>query len=115
MARVRWRCPTGGPKPAASKNYFKSNIKVIDTDLRRARKILFLNFRNCVLMPHPVSGRGAYRDRHGTRGGDAVGVSGCSVISSCGRTTRCDGEIVWSWRPDAGAKFAGDDPVDDGG
>jgi hypothetical protein len=26
-----------------------------------------------------------------------------------------DGEIVWSWRPDAGAKFAGDDPVDDGG
>jgi hypothetical protein len=24
-------------------------------------------------------------------------------------------EIVWSWRPDAGAKFAGDDPADDGG
>jgi len=26
-----------------------------------------------------------------------------------------DGEVVWFWRPDAGAKFAGDDPVNDGG
>jgi|EndMetStandDraft_5_1072996.scaffolds.fasta_scaffold435295_1 hypothetical protein len=26
-----------------------------------------------------------------------------------------DGEIVWSWRPDAGAKLARDDLADDGG
>jgi len=26
-----------------------------------------------------------------------------------------DGEIAWSWHPDAGAKPAGDDPAGDGG
>jgi hypothetical protein len=29
--------------------------------------------------------------------------------------TDADGEIVWSWRPDAGVKSLGDDPRDDGG
>jgi hypothetical protein len=29
--------------------------------------------------------------------------------------TRADGEVVWSWRPDAGAKLCGDDLRSDGG
>ncbi len=28
---------------------------------------------------------------------------------------QADGEVVWSWRPDAGAKACGSDPQDDGG
>ena len=28
---------------------------------------------------------------------------------------RADGEVVWSCPPDAGVKFAGDDPASDGG
>jgi len=31
------------------------------------------------------------------------------------RATTADGQAVWSWRPDAGAKFRGDDPRGDGG
>jgi len=27
---------------------------------------------------------------------------------------RADGKVVWFWRPWAGAKFAGDDPANDG-
>ena len=39
---------------------------------------------------------------------DAVGVARRAALEA-------DGEVAWSWRPDAGAKFAGDDPVNDGG
>ena len=49
-----------------------------------------------------------------------------AIVTSVGRGTRwtlaaratsaaeADGEIVWSWRPWAGAKVAGDDPANDG-
>jgi hypothetical protein len=31
------------------------------------------------------------------------------------RVGRADGEIVWSWHPDAGVTVAGDEPGSDGG
>jgi hypothetical protein len=53
---------------------------------------------------HPALSRGAYRDRHETWGGDAVDVE---VPLTSG--AEADGEIVWSWRRDAGVKLAGRD------
>ncbi len=50
------------------------------------------------------------RNRHDMRGGDAM-----DVRLRPDEPHRHVREIVWSWRPDAGAKFAGDDPADDGG
>jgi len=50
-------------------------------------------------VPHPS---GAYRDRHGRR-------AGCDGRFSAARRAarEADGEIVWSWRPDAGVKSRG--------
>jgi hypothetical protein len=53
------------------------------------------------LRPRPI--RGAFRDRHERWAGDAVGVSGCSVIHA-DEQSDAHGEIVWSWHPGAGAK-----------
>jgi len=33
-----------------------------------------------------------------------MGALVCSLVLPGGRTERCDGEIVWSWSPDAEAK-----------
>ena len=53
--------------------------------------------------------RGAYRDRHDTRSGMRWTRS---RRMTCGADA--DGQVVWSWRPWAGAKFVGDDPANDG-
>ena len=50
----------------------------------------------------PASTRGAYRDRHGRWKRDAV-----DAVVSRDERTEADGEGVWSWLPDAGAKVAG--------
>ena len=65
--------------------------------------------RVCLARPAPI--RGAYRDRHGR------GVAGCDGrFGRAGRARpEADDEDVWSWHPDAGVKFAGDDPASDGG
>jgi hypothetical protein len=65
---------------------------------------------------HPApSRRGVARDRHDTRGGDAMAAFVLQRSLLRRRTAWRGREGVWSWRPDAGAKSAGDDPADDGG
>ena len=68
-----------------------------------------------LLSRHPASTRGAYRDRHDTRGRDAMAKRCRSVLNARGRTASRGREVVWSWRRDAGAKLSGDDPDGDGG
>jgi hypothetical protein len=58
----------------------------------------------------PAPERGALRDRHGRWARDAMDAAMCET-----NALPADGEVVWSWRPDAGVKFAGDDPANDGG
>jgi len=55
----------------------------------------------------PVPTRGALRGRHGRWKRDAV-ASGAIFCAT--NDAIADGEIAWSWRPDAGAKFVGYDP-----
>jgi hypothetical protein len=57
----------------------------------------------------PVSARGALRDRHGRWERDAMDAA-CQETND----VVADGEVVWSWRPDAGAKWA-ERSADDGG
>ena len=67
---------------------------------------------------HPASfGRGVARDRHDTRGGDAMAaMEPQRVVERCADERRCCGrKSVWSWRPEAGAQSGGDDPADVGG
>jgi len=53
----------------------------------------------CLYHPRPASARGAYRDRHDTRGG-------MRWTWLCRQTTGTDmdGQVVWSWHPDADAQ-----------
>ncbi|MGJ4996122.1 hypothetical protein ACQR0Z_16965 [Bradyrhizobium sp. HKCCYLS3077] len=53
----------------------------------------------------PALTRGALRGRHGRGGRDAMDVTGPVLLR---KTTGCgaDGEIVWSWPPDAEVKPA---------
>ena len=67
---------------------------------------------------YPASfGRGVARDRHDTRGGDAMAaMEPQRVVERCADEPRCCGrKSVWSWRPEAGAQSGGDDPADVGG
>ena len=57
---------------------------------------------------HPT--RGALRTSR-TRGG----MRWTRIACEDERKMIADGEVVWSWRPDAGAKFAGSSPAGDGG
>jgi hypothetical protein len=55
---------------------------------------------------HPGPRRGAYRDRHGRRAGDAMDAVASGAIIARTNDVAAYGEVVWSWRSDAGAKSA---------
>ena len=50
----------------------------------------------------PPLSRGAFRDRHKRWVRDAV-----DAVVAQDERRQADGEVVWSWRPDAGAKLCG--------
>jgi hypothetical protein len=52
----------------------------------------------------PLSQKGALRDRHERRKRDAMDAAARATSAA-----EADGEVVWSWRPWAGVKFANDD------
>ena len=56
-------------------------------------------------IPHPR--RGAARDRHGRWERDAMDAAASGAIIAPTNDADADGEVVWSWRSDAGAKVAG--------
>jgi len=69
---------------------------------------------------HPALTRGALRGRHGRWERDAVDATAsqrasmirkrsCSIERARTNDADADGEVVWSWRSNAGAKFAGFD------
>jgi hypothetical protein len=57
----------------------------------------------------PALTRGAFRDRHERWARDAMDATHRSAIFARTSDVFADGEVVWSWRPDAGAKFRNDD------
>src|SRR6516165_10880583 len=52
----------------------------------------------------PAFTKGALRDRHERRKRDAMDAAARATSAA-----EADGEVVWSWRPWAGVKFANDD------
>jgi hypothetical protein len=60
--------------------------------------ISFAFSENMIGCRHPASTGGAYRDRHDTRGGQAV-----AALSRATNGFDAVGEIVWSWPPGAEA------------
>jgi hypothetical protein len=65
----------------------------------------FVFSENVVLCSRPASARGAYRDRHDTRGGMRWPrhVAACALHAD--ERHGADGEVVWFWHPGADAKF----------
>ena len=53
----------------------------------------------------PAPTRGALRGRHGRWERDAVDAASAHASAQT-NGAEADGEVVWSWRPDAGAKFS---------
>src|SRR5947207_7443906 len=59
--------------------------------------------------------RGAYHDRHDTWGAGCDGRFGVRRFLTPDENAKAYGEVVWSWRRDAGAKLRGNIPRSDGG
>ena len=82
-----------------------------------AQKIFRLTRRANQLLPtRPVSPdkRGGSRSSR-TRGRDAVDAGCATLVARTTNGADADGEVVWSWRPDAGVKFRGGIRSGDGG
>src|SRR5207248_5666689 len=54
--------------------------------------------------------RGAFRDRHDALGRNAMDALASGVFFAPDENAKAYGEVVWSWRRDAGAKLAGSIP-----
>jgi hypothetical protein len=72
--------------------------------------LIFRNRKPAYIHPHPVPARGAFRERHGRRGGDAVDAAARETGDA-----DADGEVVWFRHPQAGVKFAAQGSAGDGG
>ncbi len=86
-------CPTG----CCAKNLSSPFCKNISVFVRPKSDLKFC---------HPAPARGAARDRHGRWERDAMDAAASGAIIARTSDVAADGEVVWSWRPDAGAKFA---------
>jgi hypothetical protein len=95
-----------GLKSHARKNYFSSSFH-IDLPVQPSRgKYLYFFFPEFVITcGRPASTRGALRGRHGRGERDAMGAVGHSA-SARTNDLIAHGEVVWSWHPDADAKWA---------
>ena len=58
--------------------------------------------KSVALCARPAAARGAFRDRHERGRQDAM-----DALARKTNAAHADGEAVWSWRPDAGAKPGG--------
>ncbi len=73
----------------------------------RAKNIsLFQKPKSVVVFAPSRPDRGAFRERHG-RGAGCGGRDGDARRAAL----KADGEVVWSWRPDAGVKVCGFSPA----
>ncbi len=72
-----------------------------------AENILVSFFRKSCLSPaHPASCREGRTRRHDTRGRGVVAVARSGAFARKTTDVVADGQAVWSWRPEAGAKLA---------
>src|SRR5207247_2245811 len=67
-----------------------------------------------ITLPVSRPARGAYHDRHDTWGAGCGGRFGVRCFLAPDENAKAYGEVVWSWRRDAGAKLCGKCPAGDG-
>jgi hypothetical protein len=92
--RARVICPTG------KKTFTRENLSS-----RRNKNIPLRDYPKSHLhFLRPGPRRGAFRDRHGRRAGDAMDAVASGAIMARTNEAAAYGEVVWSWRSDAGAK-----------
>jgi hypothetical protein len=76
---------------------FTRDFKLISPVQPSLQKYLTSVFQKAMfLSPHPVSARGAARDRHGRGRWDAVALRLCSAHARADERSFTDGEGVWS-------------------
>ena len=97
-----YTCEQKPANPLRLKSNFPSNLKLIWAVQSATQKYRFAisenqNYKFCRLAPT----RGAYRHRHDTLGAGCDGRGGLKANGSAAY-----GEVVWSWRRDAGVKSA---------
>jgi hypothetical protein len=93
------------PESAVPKNSFREQAQTDRLHQPTLLKLFPFFFSEIdVLSIDPASMRGAYRDRHETRGWDAVGVSMLPAWSlHVDEQHDAHGQVVWSWHPGADA------------
>jgi len=89
------------------KTNFASPFKPIPRSGPSAQNISLSFFQKLMFaIDVPRSSRGALRGRHERWARDAVDVSGLQrAIGAPTNNSDADGQAVWSWRSEAGAKF----------
>jgi hypothetical protein len=86
------------------KTHFVSELKRITASRPTAKKNLLSFFQKLWFHPCvPPHKRGVSRPSRTLRW-DAVGASGCSMVFHADEQLGAHGEVVWSWRPGAGAQ-----------
>ncbi|MGJ5121052.1 hypothetical protein [Bradyrhizobium oligotrophicum] len=88
--------------------HFSNAFKLICPVQSRREKFSCFALSEIVLSSRrPASARGAFRDRHDTRGGMRWALGAAAWLMPCGRTDPTHAETAWSWPPDAEAKPVG--------
>jgi hypothetical protein len=96
------RAPTSTRKSVRRKTNLRWRFKSITPVQPSREKYSYFFFSEIVsILRRPASARGAYRDRHDTRGG--MRWTWLRQVTTGADT---DGQVVWLWHPDADAKFA---------
>ena len=100
--------PARTKNKARVKTHFASRFNAQERAWPRSREVSVSFLQKSWMMPPPrLVERGVSRDRHDTRGGDAVAVTALAgVIIHADERGGCGREVVWSWHSGANAKSA---------
>jgi hypothetical protein len=99
-------CPSGNETSSCSKNIFAKHFNSIPYVPSLHETFRFLFFRKYAsLSLSRLIEEGRARGRHETRGGDAVGgAMSQRDLDRADERLVAHGQVVWSWRPGAGAE-----------
>jgi hypothetical protein len=95
LNRIKPFCPSGKSLPI-----FRNRVKP-----QNQKYFAFPEMKIMALVASSRPARGAFRDRHDALGWGCDGRGRRQALFVPDETLSAYGEVVWSWRRDAGAKF----------